>query len=140
MSVKDIESKLNFIVALSAVIGSNTTTSGAILDTAAKELGTVFILNVPVFTDGSYELQIFESDDAAMAGATQVVAPKILPTINANDSITEAAVVAEGATLQKIGVFSNKRYLQARVVSTGVTTGATVNVIATQAPELTPTD
>lgn len=138
MAVHDIESNLLPIVALAAAIGASTTTSGAILDTANNELGLLFLLDVVAYTDGDYELQLFESDDAAMAGAVQIVAPKILPTNLGANSITEGAVVAEGAILQKIGAFSNLRYVQARVVSTSVSTGATVRVVAIQKAELSP--
>lgn len=137
MSVHDIQSMLQPRLALAATIASNTNTDGSIIDTANFELGTMFTLDVTAFTDGAYELQIFESDSSTMVGATQIVAPKILPTDSGN-SISASAATSAGAVLGKIGIYSNRRYVRPRIVSTGVTTGATVRVIVTQKGELTP--
>lgn len=138
MAIKDILSKLQAQTAVLAVISSNTTTNGIILDTANFELGLMFSLTIDAFTDGSYEVQLFESDDSGMAGATQIVAPNILPTDLGANSISQAAATISGAPLPKIGAFGNKRYVQARVVSTGVTTGATVHVGVVQEAEQSP--
>lgn len=140
MAINDIESTLQPRTVLNDNITTNTTTNGSILDTADFELGLVFYLGTANFTDGSYELQLFESDDPAMAGAVQIVAPKILPTTNVANSITQSAAVPGGGILQKIGAFSNLRYVQPRVISTGVTTGALISVIAVQKGELSPVE
>lgn len=137
MAIHDIQSDLQPIVAFAGDIGSDGDNDGAILDTADFELGLMFTLDIPVFVDGSYELQLFESDASDMSGATQIVAPRILPTDSGN-SITASAAVAQGSILGKIGAYANLRYVRARVVSTGVTTGATVRVIATQKGEVVP--
>ena len=136
--IKDLQSELQPVVALGAVISTNTNTDGAIIDTANFQLGIMFTLDINLFSDGAYELQILESDDSGMSGATQVVAPNILPTDLGANSISASALVAQGAILQKIGVFGTKRYLQARIVSTGVTSGATARVTACKAAELVP--
>lgn len=139
MAIHDIESPLQPLVALAAAISSNTNTDGAIIDTANFEMGLVFYLDVISRTDGAYELQIFESDASNMAGATQIVAPKLLPTTLSGNSITApTAAVTQGSILQKLGVYANKRYVRARIVSTAVTTGATLRVLAVQKGELTP--
>ena len=139
MAIHDIESPLQPTVALAAAISSNTNTDGAILDTANFEMGLVFYLDVIARTDGAYELQIFESDDSSMAGATQIIAPKLLPTTLSTNSITApTAAVSQGTILSKIGVYANRRYVRPRIVSTTVTTGATIRVIAVQKGEQTP--
>ena len=138
MAVKDILSDLQAQTAVLAVISSNTTTNGIILDTADFELGLMFSLTIDAFSDGTYEVQLFESDDSGMAGATQIVAPNILPTDLGANSITQSAATISGAPLPKIGAFANLRYVQARIVSTGVTTGATVHVGVIQKAEQVP--
>lgn len=138
MAVHDIESELTFSVALAAVISANGTVSGEIIDTAHYELGFVGAADVTAYTDGDHEVQLFESDDSGMSGATQVLAPKILPTTNTSGVLTLSAAVAAGDVLEKIGAFSTKRYLQFRIVSTSVTTGATLRINVAQRAELRP--
>lgn len=138
MAVFDIESNLQPRVALAATITTDTDTDGEIIDTADYELGLVFYLDVTAYTAGNYELQLFESDDSGMAGATQIVAPAILPTDLGANSISASALVAAGAVLQKIGAYSNKRYVRPRIVSTTTGAGATIRVTVVQKGEYTP--
>ena len=137
MAIKDIQSKLLLILAMQQDIASDTDTDGAILDTADFELGLLFSISVSQLAAGDFELQLFESDDPAMAGATQIVAPNILPTDLGADSISVSADTAEGDTISTIGAFGNKRYVRARVVSTN-SADATITVTAIQAGERTP--
>ena len=138
MAVHDIESVLQPRVALAATISSNTNTDGSIIDTANFEGGLLFTLDVTAFTDGAYELQLFESSASDMTGATQITSPNILPTTNTTNSISASAAVAAGSILGKIGAYGNLRYVRPRIVSTGVSTGATVRVDVIQKGELTP--
>ena len=138
MAIKDIESKLQPRVALAATIATDTNTDGSIIDTANFELGLLFTLDVVSFNDGAYELQLFESNDSGMAGATQIVAPAILPTDLGANSISASAAVVAGDIVQKIGAYSNLRYVRPRIVSTGTTSGAEVRVTVIQAGEESP--
>lgn len=130
MAVKDIVTKLQENVALTAAVTSNTTTVGAILDTADFELGLMFTLYVADFTDGTYTLLLEESDDSGMAGAVTIPTDKLIGLLPA-----ASAASASGSILGKVGVFSNLRFVRASVVSTGVTTGALATVISTQKAE-----
>ncbi len=129
----DIKSNLLFLLAMIANITTDTTTSGAIIDTAKFELGIAFDMGVINFTDGSYELQIFESDDPAMSGATVVSGDQLIGALP-----TLTAATAQGAAKTSVGVISHLRYLQARVVSTSTSTGADVVIGATQKGESLP--
>lgn len=145
MSIRDIKNNLVARAAMIAAITSDTTTEGAIIDTADLDNGIMFGMSVSNYTDGDYTMQIFESDDDAMAGATVLANES---DIGVNDitggvylgdtPVAQSAATAEGAEIPTVGAISNKRYLQARVVSASVTTGADVTVTATEAPELVP--
>lgn len=116
----------------STAISSDTTTTGDIIDTAAFDMGNSFFLNIEIFVDGVYALSFEESDDSGMAGATVVTADQI---IGAAVSLT--AATGAGARSGN-GVFSNKRFLRPRVISTGTTTGATVSIEAVLMGEYNP--
>lgn len=128
--VKDIVSNIrSIIVLLGSAIASNTTTTGASVDTADFGEGLAFFCNVRSFTDGVYTLSAQESDDNV--NFTAVAAEKVIGS--------SAQSAATGSNpMGKIGVFSTKRYVRPIVVSTGVTTGATVDVVAVQAGEYLP--
>lgn len=117
------------------VIGSNTTTTGAIIDTADFDLGLCFAVLVTARTDGTFTLKIEDGDDAALADAADVATAQLvygaLPAISAGAS--------EGDIMAKEAVHSTKRYVRPSIVSTGVTTGATVQVVAIKWAELLPT-
>lgn len=137
MPVREMVTKEVVVNALeNQSISSNTTTQGAIIDTADFDLGVYFAMLCTAFTDGSYALKLEEGDDPALADAADVDSSKLvygtLPTLT--------AATAEGAFLSREGVHSTKRYLRASIVSTGVTTGADLAVLAVMGAELCPTD
>lgn len=132
MAVKDIRSNLKEIVGFSAIITTNTTTAGAILDTADFELGLMFSVAITVFGAGTFTLLLEESDDSGMSGAVAITGDKLIGTLPALTAAT-----AQGVTLETVGVISNLRYVRASIVSTGTTT-TTVVVTATQKAENMP--
>lgn len=133
MAVKDIRSHAQSNVALSANVTTDTTTNGAILDTANFDLGLMFTLMASEYTDGTYDVTIEHGNDAALADAAALSSDNLIGTL-ANMQLT--AVSASGAKLKTIGVFGNKRYVRLNIVSTAVVTGANLQVIATQIAEL----
>ena len=138
MAIKDIESSLQPIVGLDATFVGNTTELGVAFDMQNYEIGILFTLDVFDFTDGTYELQLFEADNSSMTGATQVIAPNILPTDLGANSISQNMLVTAGQILEKIGAYGTKRYVQPRVTSTGVTIGAQVRVVCIRQGEIDP--
>ncbi|MBZ9674546.1 hypothetical protein [Mesorhizobium sp. ES1-1] len=105
-----------------AAITSSTTTNGVILDTQGYNALT-FVLNVGARTDGTYTLAVTHGDDSGLSdGATPA----------ADDLVGTAAgtAVAAAQTMKKLGYVGNKRYVRVSVVSTGVTSGATVGATA----------
>ena len=130
----DIRSDLLPTLAFAATIASNTTTSGAIIDTADYDLGSQLVALLSAFTDGIYEIQVWESDQSNMSGATQITNTDQL--IGSIANLT--ALTAQGANPDSLGFIGNKRYIQVRVVSTGVTTGARVIVLLNMKGEVLP--
>ncbi len=135
MAIHDIKNNLTQFNALSAVIASDTTTAGAIFDTADYELGFMVGLFAAAYTDGTYTVLIEESDDSGMSGAVTVSSDKIIGT---QADLTVTAVAATGDRIPTVGVFSNLRYVRVSVVSVSTTTGATIILPVTEAAELVP--
>ena len=105
-----------------AAISSSTTTAGNIIDTQGYNALT-FILNVGARTDGTYTLSIQHGDDSGLSDATTPDASDLVGT-------TAATAVSTTQTMKKLGYVGNKRYVKVSVVSTSVTSGATVGVTA----------
>ena len=133
MAVKDIRSNVKQNLALLATITTDTTTAGAILDTADFENGLMFAEQVSAWTDGTYTLLIQESADSGMSGATTVSGDKLIGSLPALGAAT-----VQGAALETVGVIGTLRYVRASIVSASTSSGATVQVIATQVAEQMP--
>ena len=146
MTIKDIKSELVVNLALLAAIsGNGTTTAATTLDVADFDLGIMLAMQVSNFTDGSYELQVFESETGAFAGEENQIAAEADIGVNditggvfLGEAPTLTAASAEFADLSTVGIIGNKRFLQIRIVATGVSAGADVTIIATLAKEISP--
>ena len=116
------------------VIGTNTTTTGAIFDTADFDMGITFAILAKSYTDGTFTLKIEHGDDSGLSDAADVDTTMLvygtLPALT--------AAMTEGDPMPKEGVHSTKRYVRASIVSTGVTTGATLQVVLIKGPEVLP--
>lgn len=123
MATKDQVTTFTGLLSLSALITTDTTTNGAIIDTAEYDLGNSFLMHIGLYTDGTYTMQIQESDDSGMSGATLVSGDQIIGTLP-----VLSAVTASGGVIAEVGVISNKRFLRAQIVSTSTSTGASVHV------------
>ena len=116
------------------VIGSDTTTTGAIFDTADYDMGITFAVLCKSYTDGTYTLKIEHGDNSGLSDAADVDSAMLvygtLPAVS--------AAMTEGDPMPREGVHSTKRYVRASLVSTSVTTGATLQVVLIKGPELLP--
>ena len=134
MAVTDIRSDLIQSNALAAAITSDTTTAGAIFDTADNELGLMFSLLAHTYTDGTYTL-LLEEDDVIGFGSSSVISgDQLIGTLP-----VVSAATASGAALGTVGVISNKRFVRASVVSASTSTGSDIVVSCTQSAEEMPT-
>lgn len=121
MATKDITTILDESNALNAgVINSDTNTDGEFIDTQGF-YGLMFSAEATAYTDGTYTLDILESDTAS--------APDFTP-VGSYFIVNEGSAISAVDTPAKIGYVGKKRYARLRIVSTGVTTGATLTAQA----------
>ncbi len=136
MAIKDIKTMLQQQLVLNASIATDTTTNGESVDTADFELGLMWNILAPNYTDGSYAVSFEESDTGAFAGEETVVpTEKIIGTLA---DMTVAAATAVPGVTETIGIFSNLRYVRPVITSTGTTSGAVLAMICTQKAETMP--
>lgn len=129
MAVREMVTHGNLYLAFEAAVSTDTTTTTAIFDTKDADMGVTFFIAATAYTDGTYKLTFTEGDDSGLSDGTTVGSEKIVVvsgTDAVNDGVT--AVTADGGLYLKAGVHSTKRYVRANIVSTGTTTGATLNV------------
>jgi len=136
MAVKDIRSDLLAKSAFDVqAISTDTTTTGAIIDTADFDSGVMFTLICSAYTDGTYTPLIEEGDAANLSDASAVADANLVGT-EAGAALSAAS--AEGANLNTIGVVGTKRYIRLSIVSTSTSSGATVGAIFHGCPEILP--
>lgn len=123
---------------LGATISSNTTTQGAVYDLEDNSSFTVKVqYKVSNRTDGTFTPLLEWSNDNVTFVAIPDESLK-LRNVDRNyiDINQEAAAALSANGEVEIGVLNNKRYIRPSVVSTGVTTGADVDIIIAHAPRL----
>ncbi|MGD9276243.1 MAG: hypothetical protein PVJ67_03670 [Candidatus Pacearchaeota archaeon] len=135
MPQRDMRSNVASDLGFYAAISTNTTTTGQIIDTADYDSGVMFSFAALAYTDGTYTPLITESDNSGMAGATQVPDTNLIGT-EAAAALSAATTV--GSSMTTLGIGNTKRYVQISIVSTGVTTGATITATTSKMPELKP--
>ena len=114
----DLHSNVDGDIALAVQdITTNTTTVGAIIDTAGFE-SLEFLITSGTITDGAYALLLEEGDDSGLSDAAAV------PTANILGVLTGFADTDDD-TVKRVGSIGKKRYQRLSIVSTGVTTGGT---------------
>lgn len=131
MAIQDIASDLKPVVESLAIISADGVTNGNAVDTAGFECGIMFIAECVQYTDGDYAITLEESDDNITFAA--LPAGKLIGGMAVID-----AVAAEGDTVQKVGLFSNKRYVRSVITASTVTSGAAIIVTAILRGELRP--
>jgi len=136
MVTRDIRSDLVGELVLQADIAADTTTSGIAIDTSFYDRGVKFDFFISDYTDGSYTLQIEEADDSGFIQNVAVVSDDNLIGTSAGTVLAAASV--EGNNLPSLGIKSTRKFVRAQIVSTGVTTGATVSVVAQLKGEVRP--
>jgi len=120
---KDLMSNVDDRVGMNIqAISTNTTTSGAIIDTAGYE-SLVFVVQSGTLTDGTYTIALQEGDNAALSDAATVASANLI------GSLPVFAATDDNVT-KRIGFVTTKRYARLQIVSTGVTTGGTLGCVA----------
>lgn len=122
MSNFDQKTELKPLVALNtASITTNTTTVGTEIDTAGYGSLTFFPF-AGARTDGTYTILV-EDSDVSGSGFVAVADAFLIGTE------ADAAIILAN-TAKSIGYVGKKRYVKCSIVSTVVTTGATIGVLA----------
>lgn len=114
----DLHSNIQTALALAVqAITTDTTTAGAIIDTAGFE-SLEYTVTSGTLTDGAYAFKLEEGDDSGLSDAADVPAAEIL------GSLTGFAL-ADDDTVKRVGSIGKKRYQRLSIVSTATTTGGT---------------
>jgi len=125
MNQKDLHHNLSLSLGLETqTIDSDTDTDGEIIDTQGFE-SHEFVFQTGDITDGDFECLLLESDDDAMAGATEVAAADLIGDAPTFDD-------TEGQTVKSVGYKGSKRYVQPRVTTTNTTDGGVIGALAIQ--------
>jgi hypothetical protein len=116
-AIRDIRSQLKPEIALEPqTINTDTTTTGAIIDTADYDGGIVFTQSV-THTSGTFTPSIEESDSATFASGVTAVADANLIGDTKTGQEADAALTA-AQLISSLGVVNNlKRYLRYKMVS-----------------------
>lgn len=123
--MRDMHNNISPAVALNvAIISSNTTTNGAIIDVQGFD-SLEFIIKSGTIADGTYTPLIEEGDDSGLSDAAAVADGELLGTE------AEAAFAAtDDQTVKHIGYRGSKRYVRLSIVSAGTTSGGTLSALA----------
>jgi hypothetical protein len=132
-ATRDLRSNVNVDLVFYRQFLSNETHPSSILDTADYDGGIMFSFAVYKYVDGTYTTTIYESDDSAMSGATVVSTENLIGPIS--DLVFTSDTLEQGP-MPAIGIVGTKRYVQARITSTAITTGAEITGIANKIPEI----
>lgn len=136
MSTRDMRSDMQVRLVFEDTISSDTTTDATVVDTADFDMGVTFAMMASDFTDGEYQLQFEDSPDNITFAP--VAAEKIIGPNDPVIALTDATAVDGTERLKTVGVFSTDRFVKAQIVSTGVTTGADIEVLVILGGEQNP--
>lgn len=123
--MRDLHNNLKASVALNTqAISTDTTTAGAIIDTANYD-SLEFVVLFGTLTDGTYTLLVEDGDASNLSDAAAVADAQLIGT--------EGTIAATADnTVTKIGYNGIKRYVRLSIVSASTTSGGTMGAIALQ--------
>jgi hypothetical protein len=124
--MRDLHNNLNAARGISpaAIISANGTTTGQTIDVA--DYGSVeFLFLSGAITDGTFTVTLYEGDASDMSDETAVADADLLGTEPVFASTDDNEV-------QKVGYIGSKRYVRAKVVQAGATTGGFICCIVAQ--------
>lgn len=129
MAIRDTVTESVVQLAFNNTINTATTTNGSIIDTANASAVSFYLMS-SAFTAGTFKLSFQEGDESTLSDAVDLPDDKLV-TIESDQDAVETGLTAVTAVLTnmtKAGVFSNKRYVRPRIVSTN-SPNATVQVL-----------
>jgi hypothetical protein len=142
MATKEITTSLRNELALNvAAISSDTTTVGNIIAAADFDHGVNFTIFSGAYTDGTYDVLVEHGDDATLSDAAAVPDTQLIGQDPTSSTAPEAQVQITGANqIKKIGYVGARAFVRISIVSTSVTTGATLGAIVEKKPEIMPAE
>lgn len=135
MPRNDIRSNIQTRLVMNNIINTDTDTDTNNQDVSDFDGGVKFNIYIQSYTDGDYEVQIFESDDGS--SFDQLTGDSLIP---ASTSISLSAATSIDAIVSSVGFISAKKFAKLRIVSTNTSTGATILVTMDEMPEIKPVD
>lgn len=107
-----------------AIISANGTTTSQTIDVA--EFGSVeFFFLSGAITDGTFTVTLYEGDASDMSDEAAVADADLLGT-------EPVFADTDDNTVKKVGYKGNKRYVRAKVVQAGATTGGFISCLVVQ--------
>lgn len=127
----DLHSYIKVSRALSpaAILTGNGTSTTQIIDRLNYESLT-FLFAAGAVTDGTWTVTVYESSASDMTGETAVAAADLIGLAAAANTFT--ITTTDANTVKKVGYKGSKRYVRAKAVQTGATTGGFLAVVAVQ--------
>ena len=139
MPIKEQATKQVVINALLPTACSGVTpVNSGIIDTADYDNGIYFVMSITSWTAGAVALTIYE-DDAVAMGTETIVTSLIYTSPTLDTAVTATTSIATPVGLPKLGVYSTKRYLRAKLTGTAAACDLTAQVIAIANPEIAKT-
>lgn len=135
MAIFDLTSNLEVEVILRQFISSNETNFSSSIDVSDFDGGFYLTSTAFEYVDGTFVVTLQDSPDDSVW--TDIDAEKLIDPSGLG-SFTLNSITSSGDLLQRIGAFSVDKFVRTKVVSTGVTIGAVVMIIATKMPEQVP--
>ena len=124
--MRDLHNNINGARGISpaAIISANGTTTGQTIDTVG--FGSLeFLFLAGAITDGTFTVTIYEGDASDMSDEAAVADSDLLGTEPVFASTDDNLV-------KRVGYKGSKRYVRAKVVQTGATTGGFLSCLVVQ--------
>lgn len=127
--LRDLHNNISVEPALDvAVITTDTTTAGDIIDTRSAE-AVEFVIVSGTLTDGTYTPLVEDGDDSGLSDAAAVADADLLGT-----EADAAFAATDDNAVKKVGYAGSKRYVRLSLVSASTTTGGTIGAVALKRP------
>jgi len=129
MNNPDLNSVIKAMVSTdpAAIQAGDTTKTGATIDRAGFSALEFFFISGAI-TDGTFTVTIYESDASNMSGETAVADKDLIGRANGFTFVGTTA--ADDSTIKQVGYKGSKRYVRAKIVQTGATTGGFIMAMA----------
>lgn len=110
-----------------AITASDSTLTSEIIDTRGYG-STEFLFISGAVTDGTFTITVYESNDSGMSGETAVADDDLLGT----EPTFVGTTSADDNAVKKVGYIGSKRYVRAKAVQTGSSTGGYLVCVVVQ--------